>query len=554
MTPAPLLAAALALSMAAGPPPAITVESSVPASLWRHPLVADVWAELRDAPLIRDALAKPEPDAVRDPLRFVADRVGLAPGDLLAAATAGGVRLELPAVENGPTGLVVVSDSPETRRAVLGAVRTLAAREFGPAAALLFPPDTADGQEWPLGEDARLRVVGPAVAAAANGADFPADPPAAGGPPLRVAVNLAALRAAGSLPLALAPPWGDPALGGFLGGYAAAAGDATEATLTFADSRRESGDSRGLSIGVALPAGERRADVPGFFAPPAARVSGRLVVPGAIYSAAWFRDYGALWDGRRDLLTAAVAAATERRDGEIRQELKVLGADVRPSDLAATLGDSWRVVVAGGLGSDYAVEPVPALPSAGLAVSLRDAAAFDRLADPLLRGVRLVATFGGAKMQPFAATETVGGIEVAVSGLRFAETPAAARVGDRVRFNAAPTWATFRGHFVAASNRPTLRALLVALDEEAAAPAFLPTGVTEEQRFSPAAFADALAAAAPSIAAGLTLETGLVPADANDLTAAAGRALRRFGPVTLTTRTDDGLRITLDIEPSGATE
>ena len=536
MTFAPLLAAAL---LSAGPPPAIVVESASPAGLWRHPLVAGVWAELREAPPVRDAVASPEADAAYAPVRFAAGRLNLAPGDLLAAATAGGVRVELPPVEGGPTGLVVAAESPEIRRKILAAVRALAVREAGLAAALVFPPDTVAGEVWPLGDDAEVRVDGPAVAAAANGADFPADPPAAGGPLLRIAADLGRLRAAGALP-PLGPPWDDPNLGGYLGGYAAFLSDAADAELTLSG-------GRGVSLEVSVPA-DAAAGPPGFFAPPGTSVPRPLAVPGVIYSAAWYRDYGALWASRRSVLTADAADRLEEQDDEVRQGIKVLGADVAPSELAATLGDSWRVVFAGGLGSDYGVDPFPRLPAAGLAVSLRDEAEFARLAGPVLRGVRLIAAFGGAKMEPFAATETVGGADVPISGLRFAETPAAVRSGDRTRFNAAPAWATFRGHFVAASNRPLLRAMLDALDAEAAAPAFLPTGVTEEQRFSPAALADALAAAGPAISVRLTLEGGFAPADADATLAAVGNALRRLGPVTLTTHTDGGLRMTLRVE------
>ena len=241
-----------------------------------------------------------------------------------------------------------------------------------------------------------------------------------------------------------------------------------------------------------------RTDIPGFFASPNRPVPAPLAVPGAIYSASWSRDYGTLWDARRDLLTAAAADRLEEQDREVRQGVKVLGADVLPSDLFASLGDSWRVVVVGGAGSDYAIDPFPALPAAGLAVSLRDPAAFDRLAGPLLRGVRLVAAFGGAKMQPFGRDRDRRRGRTFPSpacGSRRRPRPPAS--GDRVRFNAAPAWATFRGHFVAASNRPTLRAMLETLEAEAAAPAFLPPAVTEEQRFAPAALADALIAAGP---------------------------------------------------------
>ena len=406
---------------------------------------------------------------------------------------------------------------------------------------------------------------------------------AAGAPPLRVAADLAGVggtapRDAGEAgaPPGLAPPWGDANLAG--DGSAATRRHWTRpapwrscgkrALFPPENRRRRTGRRRDatsgstvswtglISLSLALPARRRRGDRAGLLRGAGNGRSGPArAVPGAIYyrgRSAWFRDLGGLWAARRDLLTAEAADGLEEQDDAVRQGLKVIGADVAPSELAATLGDSWRVVVAGGLGSDYAVAPVPVLPAVGLAVSLRDAAEFDRLAGPLLRGVRLVATFGGAKMQPFAATETVGGREVPVSGLRFAETPGAARTGDRARFNAAPTWATFRGHFVVASNRPLLRALLTALEHEAAAPAFLPTGVTEEQRFSPAALADALADAAPSVAAGLSLEAGLSAVEAAELVAAVGRALRRVGPATMTTDVRDGLRMTLIVAPPGA--
>ena len=545
-----MLSGLLAAAVAFAPPPAVTIEAD-PAALARHPLVAGVWAELAAAPPVRGALARTAAEAVREPLRLLAGRLSTGPFEAAVAATAGGVRLELPAVGGGPAGLSVAADSAETRRAVVAAARAYVAREAGPAAALLFPPDSAGPRPWPLGEDATVWLDGPRVDLAANGAARPAPPALPPGTLLRIAADVPALRAAGSLPPGLGPPWADGNLGSYLGGYAAALDESPGVSLTLSDSPDDTSDSRGLRLSLRLAEAQTETDIPGFFASPNRPVPAPLAVPGAIYSASWLRDYGTLWDARRDLLTAAAADRLEEQDREVRQGVKVLGADVLPSDLFASLGDSWRVVLVSGAGSDYAVEPFPALPAAGLAVSLRDPAAFDRLAGPLLRGVRLVAAFGGAKMQPFAATETVGGADVSVSGLRFAETPAAARVGDRVRFNAAPAWATFRGHFVAAGNRPALRVLLEALDAEAAAPSFLPPGVTEEQRFAPAALADALIAAGPAVAARLTLEGGFSPAESDATVAAVAAALRRVGPVTLTTDVSDGLRMTLDVRPPG---
>ena len=530
---------ALAAALLAGPP-AVVVESSAPAELWRHPLVRAVWAELRDAPLVRGALGSPELDAAAAPLRAVADRTGRTPANLLAAATAGGVRLELPAAEGGPAAVLVAAESTETRRAVLAAVRAEAAARLGWPVALAFPPDSANGRTWPLGDDAAVRVAGPTVALAAAGGAPPAAPPVPGGPLLSVRADLDALRAAGSLPTNLAAPWADAGLGGTLGGYAAALAASPEIALTL-------GGSDGLSLALDFPAA---ADVPGFFAPAGTRVPAPLAVPGAIYSASWHRDYGRLWEARRELLTEEIADATEARDAQIKRELSVLGADVAPSELFATLGDSWRVVVAGGLGSDDSVAPSPPLPAAGLAVSVRDAAEFARLSGPLLRGAGLVAAFGEANMRPFAEAETVGATEVAVAGLRFAASPAAARRGNRARFNLAPAWATHRGHFLIATNRPLLRALLAAVEADAAAPDVLPAGVTERQEFSPAALAGALEDAASVVDAALTLETGLPPCESRAVRSAVARALRAVGPVTVTTTVSDGLRVTVDVAPA----
>ena len=547
MTAAPLLAAALSVFA----PPAVVLEVPDPPALAARPLLAGPWADLRGAPLIRAGLGRPEFDAVLDPLNFVADRLGRTPGELLAAATAGGVRAELPATGGGPAAASVAADSPETLRATLDAVRVWVARVADPlTAAAVLPPELPEGTPWELG-DLRYQIDGPTLAVATGGADWPAPIDADSATLLRLAVNLDAVREAGTFPPGLAPPWDDANLGAFLGGYAATLAASSQAELTLSDSRRETGDSRGLRLRLSMDAANRP---PGFFAPPDGAVPAPLDVPGAIYSAAWFRDYGALWEARRELLTASRAEFLEAKDDEVRQGVKVLGADVLPSELAGTLGASWRVVIAGGLGTDYAIAPDAALPAAGLAVSLRDPEAFERLADPLLRGIGIVAAFGGAKMQPFRLRERVASADgndrrVRISGLRFADGPGAALAGDQARFNAAPCWLVHRGHFVLASSRPLLRAMLAALEEEAANPRFLPPGVTERQRLDPAALAAAVRGAAPAVRRALAFDAGLTPTEADDLLAAVDAALARFGPVTAETRLGDGLTLTVNFEP-----
>ena len=550
------MAAALLLTAALAAPPglsqtAVVLELPDPPALARHPLIAGIWNELAAAPGIAEALDRPDSERLFAPLRFVADRTGRDLPTLLTDLTAGGVRFESAGVDDGPSALSITAASPDVWAEVLPAVRIWLARAAGPlVAAAAVPPDLADAAEWGT-EELRYRLDGPTLRLAAAGADFAPAAVRGDGRLLSLSLDPAALRAAGSFPPNLAPPWSDPNLTAYLGGYAAALDGAESVLLTLSDSRGESNVSRGLTATLGLPGGTPA--VPGFFAPPGAGTPGPLPIGGAVYSAAWFRDYGTLWEARRDLLTGDAADFLETKNDEVRQGVKVLGADVLPSELFSQFGTSWRLVVVGGLPREYAVDPAPELPAVAVAVSLRDPERFAELADPLLRGVRLVAAFGGAKMQPFRdAADEPGGTDL--SGLRFADGPGAAATGDLTRFNAAPVWAVYRGHFVAASTRPLARAVLAALDDEAAAPNPLPPGTTEAQRFDPAAFADALRAAGDAVRAGLTFDAGLPPAEADRLLAAVDAALRSLGPVTVTTRTDGGLSVTADLTPAGPAE
>ena len=555
MAAALLLTAALAAPPGSVPPnpaqTAVVLELPDPPALAGHPLIARVRAELAAAPGFADALDRPGLERILAPLRFVADRTGRDVPELLTELTVGGVRFESAGSEGGPSALSITAASPEVWSEVLPAVRVWLARAAGPlAAAAAVPPDLADGAEWGT-EELRYRLDGPTLRLAAAGADFAPGTERVGGRLLSLRLDPAALRAVGSFPPNLGPPWSDPNLAAYLGGYAAALDGAAAISVTLSNSQRESNVSQGLTAILSLP-GETPA-VPGFFAPPDAGAPGPLPIDGAVYSAAWFRDYGALWAARRDLLTGDAADVLEAKDDEVRQGVKVLRADVLPSELFAQFGASWRLVVVGGLQREYAVEPAPELPAVAVAVSLKDPERFAELADPLLRGVRLVAAFGGAKMQPFRdAAEVPGGADL--SGLRFADGPGAAATGDLARFNAAPVWAVHRGHFVAASTRPLARAVLAALDEEAAAPNPLPPGTTEAQRFDPAAFADAIRAAGNAVRAGLTFDAGFPPAEADRLLAAVDAVLRSLGPVTVATRTAGGLSVTADFTPAGPAE
>ena len=538
--PVVLLLAAAAVAPAP-PQDTVVLEVPRPAAIAGHPLVSEVYEALAGLPGLRERLDRPELDAGLAPLRFIAGRTGRDLPALLSKLTAGGVRFESAGVGGGPAAVSVTAASPEIWTETFAAARVWLARTADPVtAAAVLHPNLSDGTEWDLGEF-RYRLDGRTLRLAAAGAGYaPPTSPAPADRLARLELDLAALRAGGALPVSLGPPWSDPNLGTYLGGYADALQESETLALTLSDSREGAVDSRGLSLALDYDAG---VDVPGFFLPPDRTLPAPLAVPGVLYSTSWFRDYRTLWENRGGLLTGGRVAALEARDDEIRQQIKVLGADVRPSELITQLGPVWRLVVAGG-GTGYDVEAVPPLPAAGLAVSLRDPERFEELATPVLRGVRLVATFGGAKMQPFRERPTL--TDPGLSGLRFADGPGADRSGDLARFNAAPSWTVHRDHFVLASTRPLARQIVAALDAEAAAGQTLPAGVTESQRLDPAAFAAALERLGPSASLGFVADAGLDAGESEAAVAAIAAALRRLGAVTVTTRRGPGLSLRVE--------
>ncbi|NNJ27615.1 hypothetical protein [Alienimonas chondri] len=544
MTAAALLLVAFAAAdVPADPsaPAAVSLEIRDPAALLAHPLIGNVWAELNEAPGVREARRRPELDAVLDPLRFLAGRCDRDVPTLLADLTAGGVRFDWSGEENGPAALTIAAASPEVWQEFLPALRTWLSRTADPLTALAaIPPDLQDGQEWTVGS-LRYQLDGATLSLASGGAPYA--PRAAGEDHVHLRIDLHHLRESGRLP-AEAEFQKDPAFAALLGGYAASLLSANQFDLSLADSGAK---SDGLSLRIAMDGEER---LPGFFAPPDAVSPAPLNVAGALYSASWYRDYRTLWDARGSALPPEQVEALEARDFEIRQGIKVLGADVLPSELASAFDSSWRAVVVNGE-REYLVAATPPLPAAGLAVSLRDRERFEDLARPALSAIRLVAVFGGAKMQPFRTRGSEG--ELDLSGLRFLDRSGADSVGDRARFNVAPTWTVHRGHFVVASTRPLVRSIAAALDAEAESPHRLPPGVTESQRFEPEAFAAALDAAGASVRFALIAEGGFDSLEAAAIQEAAARALRSLGPITVTTAVDDsGLSLEMQFTPAAS--
>ncbi len=234
---AALLLAAFAL--ADGPTPAaVSLEIRDPAALLAHPRLVNVWAELRDDPVLRDGFARPEWDAVLNPLRFVAARSGRDVPTLLADLTAGGVRFEWNGIEGGPAALTVTASSPQVWTDLIPALRRWLTEVTDPLTALIvLPPNLKDGQEWAVGT-LRYRIDGAVLRLAAEGAAFA--PAAAAVERVHLRLGLNALRTSGRLPRSSGSPWEETAPAALFGGYLDAFGESETLLVTLADSQADS--------------------------------------------------------------------------------------------------------------------------------------------------------------------------------------------------------------------------------------------------------------------------------------------------------------------------
>jgi len=201
-----------------------------------------------------------------------------------------------------------------------------------------------------------------------------------------------------------------------------------------------------------------------------------LRLPGTIYSASWYRDYGALWDAREELVTAEVVQQLERADSEAAAQFETLGSAVSLSEVVQQLGPRFRIVVAQQPVPPYDFELRNQLPAAALVIELRDEDSFREIADPLARVVHLILSFEQKiTAQPI---EYEGAV---LHRLSQPHTPRDIARRDAVAYNFRPAHTISRGHFILGTTPQIVEQVIVALDEQADAAPEPPADTTSEQ-------------------------------------------------------------------------
>jgi hypothetical protein len=205
-----------------------------------------------------------------------------------------------------------------------------------------------------------------------------------------------------------------------------------------------------------------------------------LQLPHTLYAASWYRDYRAVWDGRAKLLVETSLKAVEEGDKRAESQFALIGGGFRPSELARALGTQFRFVVARQNESVYSVKLDGRLPAAALTVDLRDEEYFNAKAVPVLRAAFGLAT---ASQQPRVRTQESKHSDAELLSLVFDDSEAEAAKGNRIRFNASPTFTVTRGHFVIGSTREIVQQVIDELARQADKPA-AEAGMTSRQRTS----------------------------------------------------------------------
>ena len=526
-----LLAAFSAVSTVADASEALlTVEISQPMRLTEHRLVNEAWSHLSESRQAQGRLGSPEFDRVHQAIRFVEAATGLPWQTALERLTAGGVVLTVASAQPPVADLVVTASDAELLGRVHEFVRGQL-RERVPAGRLenvLSETEHGGAKCYRLG-DAHYALTGNRLIVASSAERLrerldqlpvPARGPDGSQQPLLTArVNLEKLRGFPEFARNLALPSDDPGRTAFLGGWfeLLRAGDAVEARVSL--------DAAAVDLFV-------RADVaveelaPGlrrFFAAGDERAAPPLEVPGTLYSASWYRDWGSLWGARGELLQTGAREKLEKGNEDIRKQFSAFKIDFIPSELMSSLGPHFRVVLARQVQPAYEVELNGRLPAGLLAIDLDDEETFRGQATPLMRVVGLLTAFG----RPGLLTRKAEYRDADLTGLWYADDANSAATGNRVRFNFNPTWTIARGHFLLGSTGEIVRNAIDALEREPELSS--QAGATEVQVVDLSAAAGALADFDEGIIRGSVFENGWTVDDARREFAIIRKVLETLG-------------------------
>ena len=243
--------------------------------------------------------------------------------------------------------------------------------------------------------------------------------------------------------------------------------------------------------------------VPGFWGAGDEQPALRLHVPGAIYSATWYRDYGAMWTAREKLLEASVVQQIETANEAAATQFEVFGTHIEPSRVLSGVGPRFRVVIARSSTAPYETVVNDPIPAAAACIQLKDEQQFREMVSPVLRTLGLILT----GEQQIAAGEREYRDAQLVS-LSLSEDPAVVRSGSLSRYNFRTTYTFSRGHFIIGTTPEIVEHVIDALDNESAGLDPILAGQTEQQSLNLSEAAQAVSQLRDAIARGLVLNSG----------------------------------------------
>jgi hypothetical protein len=229
----------------------------------------------------------------------------------------------------------------------------------------------------------------------------------------------------------------------------------------------------------------------------------RLHVPGEIYSATWYRDYGSMWEAREKLLEASVIKQVEAANEAAATQFEVFGTHLEPSRVLSGVGPRFRVVVARSSTAPYDTAVNDPIPAAAACIELQDEEQFREMVSPVFRTLGLILT----GEQQIAAGEREYRDAQLVS-LSLSEDPAVVRSGSLSRYNFRTTYTFSRGHFIIGTTPEIVEHVIDALDNESAGLHPILAGQTEQQSLNLSEAAQAVSQLRDAIARGLVLNSG----------------------------------------------
>jgi hypothetical protein len=461
----------------ASPDMALMVEVNRPLQLIDNPLARDLWALLQQTHAVQTAAKSPDFDKFRHAGRFIEKSLGVDWQAAVTKLTAGGIVIVIqPSKQQAePDVTVVVTAADSSILAQLIAAvdaeirRGAGARNGAGPEAVPYRAHqmhrVGNGMYAVAGRQLVVSNTKPGLEAtldclAGASANEPFDLPQSlrlvdrrgNSPAILATVNLGLLRQDPKLREALKLPADDPGPQLLLGGY-----------LDLL--RRAEFASAGLFVDG--PPYELRARVPagsvgaapalrGFFATAIGDSAPLLLSPpGAIFSAAWFRDYRKLWDARSELLNSDLVRQLDAADSGAREQPLQIGI----SDLLQWFGPHWRVVAARQREQVYPRNIEKRLPAVGLAVSVRDETA---VRDRLLAPVDGLILFGLNKL--IEDFKKVDYRDARITTFRFSELAAGSDPNKAFLFHLNPAFALSHGHLILGSTAEIVRDLIDDLD------------------------------------------------------------------------------------------